>query len=324
MKYSFKITKYLAIFAGALILFSACKKVKVPEPMGDAGRTLVKIIDGGSPATIAARPIDFVPTPTKILAVELRRDIPNAAELNKTMIVTVKDDTAAVSAANSNYIQMPTAWYTIQYGSDGVKTGGQGGTFTFTFKPGEFAKEIYIVVPDATLLNPSALYGLGFTIMTADAGGIISAQKSVVVEIGAKNAYDGVYGIQSGLVTRYTAPGVPAGDVLSGDLTGNPDVIMATVGATTVAIPPAGQTGGLFWAFGNNSMVAGIDGLKAAVDAATNLVTMSSAGNATLTNWAGHVNDYNPATKTFRLAFRWNPTSTTREYEIVLKYKGPR
>jgi hypothetical protein len=70
--------------------------------------------------------------------------------------------------------------------------------------------------------------------------------------------------------------------------------------------------------------VAGIDGLTVFVDPVTKLVNMTSVQNLTLTNWAGKPNDYNPATKTFRISMRWNPTGNTREYEIVLKYKGPR
>lgn len=190
MKY-LKLSRHLAILAIGALAFSACKKTKLSTPMGDAGQTLVKILNGGTPAGISKKPVDFVPTPSQILAVELRRDVPNESELNKTMIVTLKDDTAAVRAANPAYIQLPTAWYTLQM--DGVKTGGQGGTFTFTFKPGEYSKEIYITIPNATLFNPSSLYGLGFTIMTADAGGKISTLKSLIVEIGAKNDWDGVY-----------------------------------------------------------------------------------------------------------------------------------
>ena len=190
MKY-LKFARHIAILAVGALVFSACKKDKLASPMGDAGQTLVKIINGGTPASIVKKPVDFVPTPSTVLAVELRRDIPNETELNKTMIVTIKDDTAAVRAANPAYIQMPTAWYTLQM--DGVKTGGQGGTITFTFKPGEFSKEIYVTIPNATLMNPSSLYGLGFTITTADAGSKISTQKSVVIEIGAKNNWDGVY-----------------------------------------------------------------------------------------------------------------------------------
>ncbi len=319
----FKISSRILLVFGMMVLIaSSCKKPTEFKPVGDAGQTLVKLLHGGTPAGIMAKPIDFVATPTKILVLELRRDVPNEAELNKTMTVTVKDDTAAVRAANPAYVQFPTAWYTIQ--GDGVKTGGQGGTFTFTFKPGEFAKNVYITIPDATLLNPSLLYGLGFTIMSADNGGIISAQKSIVIEIGAKNAYDGIYSVEGGNVQRYTA-GVPepAGG-LNGPLLGNPDVYLITTGAYTVAIPPVSTTGGLFWAFGANSMVAGVDGIRLTVDPTTNLVTATSAGNATFANWAGKPNFYNPGTKTFTLSWRWNPTGNTREYEVILKYKTPR
>ena len=201
MKY-FKLTKQLAFIAMLALVFTACKKTKLSSPMGDAGQTLVKILNGGTPSSVIKMPVDFVPTPTKLLVVELRRDIPNETELNKTMIVTVKDDTAAVKAANPAYLHLPTAWYTIQ--TDGIKTGGQGGTFSFTFKPGQFSKEIYITIPNATLFDPSSLYGLGFTIQTADAGSKISTQKSVVVEIGAKNAWDGVYAVTGPMVDLTT------------------------------------------------------------------------------------------------------------------------
>jgi hypothetical protein len=192
MKY-INLTKQLAAISLFAVAFTSCDKVKEVTPLTTEGKTLVKILGAGTPANVVKKPVDFLPTPTKLLVVELRRDIPNETELNKQMIVTVKDDTAAVTAVGVGYLQLPTAWYTIQ--TAGVKTGGQGGTFTFTFAPGEYSKEIYITIPNATLFNPSALYGLGFTITTADAGGTISTQKSVVVEIGAKNDYDGSYAV---------------------------------------------------------------------------------------------------------------------------------
>ena len=197
MKY-LKLTKNLAVIAAVSLIFVACKKAKVSTPLGDAGQTLVKILGGATPAGIAKKPVDFVATPTRLLVLELRRDIPNETELNKTMIVTVKDDTAAVRAANPAYLQLPTAWFTVQTG--GVKAGGQGGTWTFTFKPGEYAKEIYVTIPNATLFNPSSLYGIGFTILTADQGAKLSTQKSIVIEIGAKNNYDGIYAVTGPMV----------------------------------------------------------------------------------------------------------------------------
>jgi hypothetical protein len=202
MKY-LNITKSLAVMATFSLIFTACDKAKVATPLGDKGQTLVKIINGGTPAAVAQRPVDFVATPTTILAIELRRDIPSETELNKTMIVTVKDDTAAVRAANPGYLRMPASWFSIT--ADAVKPTVVGGNYTFTFKPGEFSKELYITVPNATLLDPSSLYGFGFTITTADANGKISTQKSVVVEIGAKNNYDGVYAVTGPLVDDLNA-----------------------------------------------------------------------------------------------------------------------
>jgi hypothetical protein len=322
MKY-LKLTKSIAAIALLSLIFVACKKATVSTPLGDAGQTLVKLLGGGTPAAIAAKPIDFVATPTRILAVEVRRDIPNETELNKTMVVTVKDDTAAVTAAG--YLHLPPSWYTVQL--DGTKTGGQGGVFTTTFKPGEFSKDIFIIVPDATLFNPSLLYGLGFTILTADAGSKISTQKSVVIEIGAKNAYDGIYSYVSGFVQRYGGPG-PTAPICCDGLTGplgpaNPDIFMSTVGAYTVAIPPAGALGQLTWS-GGTSGVAGIDGIRLTVNPANNLVTVSSSTNGTLANLPGSTNTYDPGTKTFNLNWRWNPTANTRDYQAVWKYKGPR
>lgn len=187
-----------ATVAMSSLIFTACDKAKVATPMGDAGQTLVKILGGGTPSAVAKRPVDFVATPSTVLAIELRRDIASETELNKTMIVTVKDDTAAVRATDPGYLRMPSAWYTIQ--TDATKPSTVGGNYTFTFKPGEYAKEVYITIPNATLLDPSSLYAWGFTITTADANGKISTQKSVVVEIGAKNNYDGVYAVTGPVV----------------------------------------------------------------------------------------------------------------------------
>ena len=331
MKY-LNLTKSLAIVAMLSLVFTACKKAKVATPLGDAGQTLVKILGGGTPAATSAKPIDFVNTPTRIVAVEVRRDLPSETELNKTMIVTVKDDTAAVSAwaaGTLNRFKLPVAWYTVAV-AGGVKTGGEGGTFTITFQPGEFSKTIFVTVPNATVMNPSFVYGLGFTVLTADQGAKISTQKSMIIEIGAKNAYDGIYSVVSGFVQRYSGPG-PTNPVCCDNLTGplgagNDDVHLFTTGAYIVGIPVSNQVGRLTWSYltSPNSGVAGIDGIRLTVDPATNLVSSMSAGNATFANFPGYACKYIPSTKSFDLNWRWNPTATTRDYQIVLKYKGPR
>jgi hypothetical protein len=162
----------------------------------------------------------------------------------------------------------------------------------------------------------NAAYGLPLKIASASSGLISGNFGKAVYSFGVRNKYDGIYDVLSGAVTRYSAPGAPLGDALSGDISTNPDVTLTTVGATTVEIS------NLKWHGGGG--MAGIDNLRATVDPATNLVTMFALGNASLKNWPGHENTYDPATKTFHLAFIWNPTSNVRTYEVVIKYKGAR
>jgi len=191
---------YFLLFA--VVAFSSCIKKEV-TPLGDEGKTFVKLLGGGSPAEIVKNPIDFISTPQKILVCDIRKDAANNAALNTTTTVVIKDDTAAVRAANSAYLPLPAAWYTFE--SEAPKVGGAGGTFTFTFKPGEFAKQIYINIPNATVLDPSSLYAIGFTITSVSADGSISVNKSMVLEIGAKNEWDGSYAV-TGPVTDIITP----------------------------------------------------------------------------------------------------------------------
>ncbi len=186
-----------SLVAGAVL--ASCEKAKEVDDIGNDGHTIVKVVGGGTEADpgFVAKAIDFVPTPSIIVGADIRRDIPNNTDLNKTMIVTVKDDLAAIDAANAadpdlHLVHLNPSWYTV--GASTPKTGGPGGTYTVTLAPGEFAKNIDITIPDATVLDPSTQYGLAFTIKTADADGQIAAEgRTVIVTIGAKNKYDGKY-----------------------------------------------------------------------------------------------------------------------------------
>jgi hypothetical protein len=164
----------------------------------------------------------------------------------------------------------------------------------------------------------SKSYALGIVIKSSSSGTVSGNYGKGLFKINAKNAYDGIYTVGTGSsVIRYTAPGVPANDALSGSLAGNPNLTLSTVSATTVEIT------NLRWA-GGTSSVSGIDNLRATVDPLTNLVTMTALGNTTLANLAGKDNKYDPATKTFTLNFRWNPVTTTRDVSLVIKYASVR
>jgi hypothetical protein len=220
------------------------------------------------------------------------------------------------NAANgTNYVPLPFTAFSF---SDP--------TLEITIPKGTYGIHTLQATVTKSFLNLTQTYALGFKIQSVSEGVISDLANSELFVLGVKNIYDGRYAYVSGLVTRYLSPGVPANDALSGPLLAgvNPDLLLATAGTNTSNFTGLSGTGvGLTWS-GGTSGVAGIDGLQLAVDPATNLTTMTSSANPTLTNWAGHVNKYDPATKTLTLAFRWNPTANVREYEVVLKYKGPR
>ena len=309
MKYKF--LNKITFFALSGLLLASCIKNEVVE-LGDAGKTRVKIAEAPE-NTIFLEAF----TGTQMMSLfSVRRDANSAAELNKPATVTVHVDPAKITAYNTahntTYQLLPDSLYTL---AAGITSTGNG-NYTFSFAPGEFSKDFMINL-NGSKWDLSKKYAFPATI--TDPGGyeIGADQEEVISLVSLKNQYDGKYSVLSGTVTRYTAPGVPANDALSGSVAGNPDVILTTINATTVEIS------NLQWA-NSGGGVGGIANLRVTVDPATNLVTVFSLGSPSLGNWAGHENRYDPATKTFYLAFRWNPTSTTREYETVIKYKGPR
>jgi hypothetical protein len=212
-----KLSLYGLLFM--LVAFASCIKKEV-TPLKDEGTTIIKILGGGTPAEVIKNPIDFVPVAQQILVCDIRKDAPSAAALQGATTVVIKDDTAAVRAANPAYLHFPAAWYTLQ--ADVSKVGGAGGTWTFTFDNGDFAKQIYITIPNATVLNPSALYALGFSITSVSADGKVSTQKSVVVEIGAKNNWDGIYAVTGPMVDLAGSPFTQWNDNNATTPTGDP------------------------------------------------------------------------------------------------------
>jgi len=258
--------------------------------------------------------VNAIATPQTINApmVNLLADKPASQDVH----VVLQLDPSIVTAyntANGTSLVIPTS---SQYSIN---------TLTVTIPAGQRFAFVPIVIPNAAALSLTATYALGFKILSVDADYIIASNlQRVLISFSVKNAYDGRYTVVSGFVQRYLSPGVPnTTDGLSGSLAGNPDVYLVTTGATCVTIPAPNAGGDLKW-FGGGSAISGIDPLSICVDPATNTVTTTSAQNGTLANWSGHVNRYDPATRTFYLAWRWNPSSTVRELELVLTYKEPR
>lgn len=300
------IIKMIPILGMAIIVASSCDKAKTYEPLGGAGSTFVKITGGGTPAGFELKAIDFVSTPS-IIGVDVQRMVANSTELTKTMTVVVKLDTAAVTAYNAangkNYTKLPNSWFTGT--PNNPKVGGEDGTFTMTFKSGEFGKNLEILVPNATLMDPSTTYALGLTIISVDADGKISDMKSKVIGIGAKNAYDGVYSLdifQSG----WAAYGIEDGTTNTYPV----DINLVTTGANTDKLFNTGRGDYLLPGFSTPLAATGFGAVTPvfSFDPSTNLVTVT---NSTPDDGRGrfifmdpaYTSSYNPTTRRIFAAF---------------------
>ncbi|MBL0357233.1 MAG: hypothetical protein IPP72_10275 [Chitinophagaceae bacterium] len=247
-----KLIKNTLMVGAVALALSACKKTVTTEPLNGAGQTLVKFVftdaganPNGIPDTANGKyagyslfNVDLSPTPQTLEVADLRRDVPNSTELNKPMTIVIQNDPGAVTAYDPELISLPDGSYTADPSNPISGTG-----YTVTLAPGELAKTFKITIPDVTSLDLNNRYGLGFTISTVDADGHISAlQKTLVIEIGTKNPWDGAYRLyasffRSDLPTYVGVNESPAGYYEFYNLiTSGPNTVDATINTTTYGV----------------------------------------------------------------------------------------
>lgn len=302
--------RFLIQFLFAATLFSACKKVELIKPVGDRGQTIVKFMinSNNNGVNYNLKNYNVTSTPQTVEVVDIRRDIPNSTELNKTMVISIKADDALLNTYNSlngtALVPLPAGSYTV----DGTNPLANG-AYTVTFNPGEFAKPLKIVLTNPSTLDLSKQYAVALTIVTAitSGDGVVSFDnRSVVVELGPLNKYDGIYSL-SGYTLR-------AGDPARTGTFSPIEMSLITQSGNSVAYSDL-----QVWADGSG---VGIGIPVLTVDPATNLVTVSSPGGAT--NVSAAANYYDPATKTFHLDFTWGAGPSSRRATVTLKYLRPR
>jgi hypothetical protein len=223
-----------------------------------------------------------------------------APDANATDVgVTLAVDTATLGKFNrtngTSYPLLPAADYSLN-NSIAIPAGQR--------------KVEYHIKFNTSLIDPSATYALPLKIVNASGATISGNFGTLVLLIGVKNIYDGTYTIK-GQIARNSAtgPDTNLGGFLKSGLTTKVGTLTATSASFTQ-----------YWKDG--STVGGIDGLYLTVNPATNAVTIASTGNATLKNTAGYNSRYDPATKTFYLAFDWGTAPATRIAVDTLVYKG--
>lgn len=202
-----RILKSVAVAIVALFLINSCDKIESPEPMGDAGQTIVKLF----PAGFKLIALDAVSASQKAVMFEVRRDVANDADLNTATTALLKFDQAILDTYNvhngMNLEVLDATLATI------TPAPSADGSIVLNFAPGEFSKSITVTIPDATKFDFSKQYGFGYEIQFTGGTGKLSeaAEKEVVVQVLVKNKYDGVYEVTANS---------PMVDVLNATLTG--------------------------------------------------------------------------------------------------------
>ncbi len=325
------------LIACASLLAVSCKKLASPEPMGDRGQTRVKFIDGladtanGYASGYRVINIDLVAAPQVLELVDVRRDVPNNAELNKPMKVVVQEDPGAASAYNSEFLPLPPG--SFEYIFDET-TAQVGNDIELSYSPGQLAKFLKIRLFNALELDLTKKYAIAFRIVSADQNAkLATLESSIVVEISVKNEWDGIYKV-SGTFFHPTSPQLvgPFGTSTSG---GDLYCQMITTGKYTLRRDYGGAVGESVVVFNSTSggftYFSGVK-MRFAIDPATNLVdvyatpvtppaTPFAARDASPYNAT-----YNPSTKTFNLNYGWSAGSPPQQRLIteVLQYVRPR
>jgi hypothetical protein len=289
------------LLSAAVLSLSSCLKDPRYVDFSKVG-TLVELplaaANGLGNLTPEALPILATPQPIQVVV-----NVASPSALSSALTVTLAVDQAALTAynhangldtgTNVPYVLPPDGSYTIS-------------SLKVTIPAGQRSASLNIQVT-TTLLDPAGLYIIPISIVDAS-GQKISNYKTILLNVQAKNKYDGTYSLK-GYIHR------DADLSLGGPIIGMSSDL-ATTGANSVSFKQV-------WA--NGSETGGVNPIIFAIDPTTNAITITSQANASLTNIAGYPSRYDPATKTFYVSFIWNGTDPNhRSATDTLTYTGPR
>jgi hypothetical protein len=180
-----KFSIYYLLFIA--LAFSSCIKKEV-TPLGDEGKTFIKILEGPENKV-------FLSPYSGVKAVPIysvRRDANSNASLQTTAPITLTRIDAMVTRYNAengtDYEILPDSLYTLP-----SYIAKSGNTYTFDMVAGDFSKEFSINL-NGSKWDLSHKYALGFALTSVGSNNAKSdGRDSVVALISVKNKYDGVY-----------------------------------------------------------------------------------------------------------------------------------
>ena len=297
----------------------SCEKGEEQFPIPKSTeKALIKFMEGGNIVNLA---LDITTGFEAIDVVEIRRDATGPGDLQKTQTVKIEKSNSVLSELGQREVfEMPSSVYEANPDNP-----FDGQAWTVTFEPGEAVKFLKLNINTTALAALGARLGLGFKLVSAPGAQISAELNQTAVEIGAKNAWDGVYMVKY----RFFHPTNAA-------LTGSgiiPEWDFPSSGPTSIDWDFATvfinfSTGGLTY-FGD----AGGPSLQVRITVnPDNTVTLTNVGSRAiplafppLVVPAGVTNKYDPAAKTFYTAYTWTPAGAgTREKYDTLIYVRPR
>jgi hypothetical protein len=321
--------KNILLICGLAISFIACKKAPPAQPLNGQGNTIVKFVLGDNPpgvnpnglpdtangkeAGYALFNIELVSSPQVVEVVDIRRDVPNNEELNKPMHITIMNDPGAVNAYDSRLTPLPDGSFTVD-----AATPLLGTEYQVDLKPGQFAQTIKIAVTNILAEDLTKNYAVGFTITSADANGkIANLQKTMVVELGLKNKWDGIYTLKG-----YILRNVPPLDEDATGWVGPKEISLATTGPNSVRYVESHG-----WANQATIGIAATVSNPTYTFDASNNITITSDGGAYpegLGNLPGYSSRYDPDNKTIYAYATWSGGPSSRAMMDTLTYLRPR
>jgi hypothetical protein len=310
---------FLFISLLSLVVVSCEKESEPFPPVKPQEKPSISLPEGNA-LVVAA--LDISNTVITVEILEIRRDATSPADLNRVQTVKIAKSNSVLSDLSGAAVtELPRDLYQTH-----TDNPFDGQFWTITFKPGEFVKHLKINLKTIDLVTLGRV-GLGFQLASADNGAVLSAdQNQVAVEIGAKNQWDGVYRIKYRLF-HPTNPGITGnGTIPEWDfLTSGPTSIDWDFATVFVNFPTGGLT---------------FFGLSATEPTLQVRMTVNPDNTVTISNVApfaaagafpplvvppGVTNRYDPATKTFYVAYTWTPAGAgTREKYDTLTYIRPR
>lgn len=258
MKY-IKNIRLLLLITGIVAVLNACEKTAVTKPMGDAGKTYLKIIEAPENKLYFS-----VFNDVKTLDLfSARKDANSNASLNLSNKAILKSLPALIDTFNDHnntfFETLPDSLFVIK--NSAITKTATG--YIIDFKPGSFANEFTIGL-DGAKWDVSHTYALAFALSSPDGLTIIPSLDTIMVFLSVKNKYDG----------KYTANGSMV-DGVNGGLSGfYPwECEFQTSGPNSVQVFDPGQ-GGIYHAIKNGAdrTVYGAFGLEITFDPVTDAV----------------------------------------------------